>query len=346
MAKTAKTLREKKAGVESQIEEYRDKVTADGYEASAEDKQSFERMKTEYTGLEEGIRELESIDDILAKRNQAAEDGDDDGDPAKHLRQKPQRRQQEGDPKARLTVAERTQAVDAFILRYAGGEVSEEQRSLIKRAQQQKVIGRSSKGAYSIDIGDGATNFRDIQRQARSGKSIAARALAIGDGTGNLGDQGDSDVFLNELERNMLTHGPMFQVGRVIRATHGRKFSAPTVDDTGNEGDIFGEASDVSATQDPTFGEQEWPTYKVRSKKIIYSAEGEEDVEYNLPGLLGGLCGERIGRGGNRYLTTGTGIDQPQGIVTGAPAGLTITAASLAACNTASSDAVIKLALT
>ena len=84
----AKALREKKAGVETQIEEYRDKITADGYEVTSEDRESFKRMKNEYTGLETETRELEEMDSILAKRNQ-----DPNSDLTAQLRLNPKTRQ-------------------------------------------------------------------------------------------------------------------------------------------------------------------------------------------------------------------------------------------------------------
>lgn len=339
MAKTAKALREQKAKVETQIQEYRDKITVDDYEVTGEDKTSFERMKTEYTGLETEIRDLESIDSILAKRN----DPNHSGDPAGELRQEPEKKSKRTDPKAPLSFSERSRAIDCFLRSFSGSsDLQGEDRELVGRAQKQGVIVARGRGGYDIDIGAGPNNFEDMQRQARNGQSIESRDLAFGDGAGSVGSQGDSNVFLNELERNMLTHGTVSQVARVIRTGHGRKFSAPTVDDTSNEADIVGEAADVSAKQDPTFGDQEWPTYKLRSKKIVYSPESEEDVEYNLPGLLGSLCGERIGRGGNRYWTNGTGTGQPEGLTVGAPAGVTITAASLST-DTALTDAIIKL---
>lgn len=318
MPTTAKAIREKQGDLYSKIQEHRDKITRDDYKFDSADEQIWERMNTEFNDLEKQARQIESADDIIKQRN----DGKDDAE--RELRGNPDK---PGDPNtAPLTGEERAQCFDLALVRYLGGELNEQQRGLVKRGEAQKVtrVRRGKESGLELRLNPISNEFRQMQYMRRNGQQVDSRALAFGAGAGNAGTLGP-EMFINNLERNMLFFGPMLQVATVIQTDHGRTGEMPTVDDTGNEGDIVGEAADVSAAQDPTISEITFPTYKIRSKKVIYSAESEEDSVFDLPALLGSLLGERIGRGMNNYLTVGTNSGQPQGAVKGAAQGATFT---------------------
>lgn len=129
------------------------------------------------------------------------------------------------------------------------------------------------------------------------------------------------EIFVTSLEINMLAFGGMLQVADVIRTDTGAEMPWPTADDTSNEGEIVGENPASLNTADPSFAAAILRAYKFHSKMIKVSSELSEDSAFNLPLVLGGMIGERIGRALNRKFTLGTGSNQPRGITLDAATG-------------------------
>lgn len=312
MAVTAKELREKQEALEKRMREHRDKITRDDYKFDAGDEKAWREMNDEHNQRAAHIRQIEQADDLLKDQEQRKEQRD-------KLKNERRKKSDRGtDPQAACTPAEREMAISGCVVRFVCGAIGmlgADVRSAMQKAERQGLVKASRRG---LDIRL-RTNLQDIQALQRN--------LAFGGGAGNAGPLGP-DGFIASLEQNMLTHGPMLQVATIMRTDNGRPLPGPYVDDTGNEGDIVTEGASVSAGVDPTIGELVWGAYKVRSKKIIFSSEAEEDSFFNLPSVLGALCGERIGRGTNRYCTTGTGTGQHKGVVTDSALGVTAASAT------------------
>ena len=310
MAVTAKALREKQETIELSMRQHRDKITADDYAFDAGDEALWTRMSGELDSLTSQIRQIEAADDILKNRDEQKEQ-------VAKLRSATGKRSNKNNPDAPLNAEERVQAVNGYLLRFLVGTalaLSPATREAMDKAKRQGVVG--VKGRELM-----------IQLSSRSDFTKQQRALAFGAGSGNAGTLGP-DGFVNALELNMLAFGSVQQVCTILRTDNGRPIAAPYADDTGNEGVIVGEAASVATAVDPTISEQLWQAYKINSKRTIYSSEADEDSMFDLPGLLGAMCGERIGRGENRYCTTGTGSSQHQGIVIGAALGVTAASAT------------------
>lgn len=134
--------------------------------------------------------------------------------------------------------------------------------------------------------------------------------------------------FVMALEAALLYFGPMLQVADIMRTATGNPLPWPTVNDTGNTGELLTEATTVGSSVIATFGATTFNAYKFSSKLVQISAELLEDSAFDLSTEIGSQCGMRLGRVGNTYLTTGTGSSQPQGIVTGATLGKTCASAT------------------
>lgn len=124
----------------------------------------------------------------------------------------------------------------------------------------------------------------------------------------------------------------------VLRTATGNPMPQPTLNDTANVGTLLAENTTVGASVDMTFAQITFNAYKFSSGLVLVSSELDQDNDVGLGDRMGGLLGERIGRGQEPYFTTGTGSSQPQGIVTAATTGVT-TASSTAIA----SDEIIKL---
>jgi HK97 family phage major capsid protein len=102
---------------------------------------------------------------------------------------------------------------------------------------------------------------------------------------------------------------------RVIETATGNLLPFPTGDDTGNSAVILGE-NQAASEQDVAFGSVAFKSYKLTSGVVKASIELLEDGAFNFETYLAERFGERYGRGLENYLTNGTGVNQPTGILT------------------------------
>jgi len=109
---------------------------------------------------------------------------------------------------------------------------------------------------------------------------------------------------------------------QIVPTSDGREIPWPTYDDTSNEGALIAEAA-TRTDQDVTFGQAILHAYGYTSKFVKISFELLQDSEQDLPSMIGGIAGERIGRTTARHFTTGDGAAKPFGVVTQAPSGVT-----------------------
>lgn len=115
---------------------------------------------------------------------------------------------------------------------------------------------------------------------------------------------------------------------------NGAPVEYPSLDDTANQGDIVPEGTAPTTGSDLTFGTVKLGAYKYDSvgpsgNPLRVSFELLQDAAFDIAALVTRSLGTRIARKQAAHWCTGTGVDQPKGIV----------AASLTADNTlASSD--------
>lgn len=136
-------------------------------------------------------------------------------------------------------------------------------------------------------------------------------------GTASAGGNAVPTSMMGEIERAMLEFGNVAGVARVITTPGGGALEMPTVTDTANSGSILAENTADDET-DPTFGKVTLDAYKVTSDIVNVSYEMLQDGVVDIGSLIGSLLGERLARGENALLTTGTGSSQHDGIVTSA----------------------------
>lgn len=101
----------------------------------------------------------------------------------------------------------------------------------------------------------------------------------------------------------------------------------PTSDGTSEIGEQV--AENTTATQeDPTFGEKQLKAYLFGSKEIRASRVLIQDSAFDIEGFIMERLRQRLGRIIAQRATTGNGTTQPEGIVTGAGAGVTTAGAT------------------
>lgn len=160
--------------------------------------------------------------------------------------------------------------------------------------------------------------LRDVLAESRA---LSAFTLSSGGAT-------VPETLVRSLEMNMLAFGGVRQVAETLTTASGERMTWPTADDTSNTGEQLGESTSVGSSTDPTFGGIYWDAYKFSSKPILVPYELLQDSVFNLPGILGEMLGERLGRITATKHTTGTGAGTCKGIVTASTAGKTTASAT------------------
>lgn len=129
----------------------------------------------------------------------------------------------------------------------------------------------------------------------------------------------------NEIIKSMKAWGPLFDedICTVITTASGNPMTVPTVDDTAEEAAAKAEGADVADDNsgDVEFGQKLLEAFVYATPFVKWSFELDADAIFNMEQLLGSLVGERLGRIGNRRLTSGTGNAQPNGMVTASSLG-------------------------
>jgi HK97 family phage major capsid protein len=127
-----------------------------------------------------------------------------------------------------------------------------------------------------------------------------------------------------ELIKSMAAYSPLFDenITRQLVTASGNPLTMPTTNDTSKTAVLLAENT-AATDNDAVFGQVTLGAYKYTSGLIKVSNELLQDTAINLEAELRGLMAERFGRGVGAALTTGTGSNQPNGIVTAAGAGIT-----------------------
>lgn len=147
----------------------------------------------------------------------------------------------------------------------------------------------------------------------------------MGIGTLTLGGYFVPKGFVYDVEEALKYYGPMLTVAEIMDTATGQPLPYPTDNDTTVAGELIGEGQQVTE-KDVLIGQVLFGAYKFSSKMVKLSIELMQDSAFDMESYLKKKLAIRIGRAYNTYFTTGTGTNQPNGIVT----------ATVAACGTPS----------
>lgn len=146
-------------------------------------------------------------------------------------------------------------------------------------------------------------------------------------GTGSEGGYTVQTTVAAELIKAMKAYGGMRAAATVFGTSEGNPMNWPTMDDTGNVGELVAENA-AAASQDAAFGTVGLNVFKFSSKVVTVPLELLQDSQVDIEQTVVALLAERLARIQNTYFTTGTGTSQPRGIVTAAGVGKVCTTGS------------------
>lgn len=145
------------------------------------------------------------------------------------------------------------------------------------------------------------------------------------------------DEAMQPLVAAMILNGPMLDenVVTVIRTAGGGEIPIPTVNDTASTAEDSTEGAEPTndGGKDIVFGKVVLNDYMSDTEWLVLSPQLVSGAYANVEAIIGGLLGERLGRKANQSLTTGSGSQAPQGVVTGSTLGKTAAATAAITAN-------------
>lgn len=315
-----KQLYEDRAEIAKEVRRLANLCNDDAHEWSAEDEEHWKEANEDYNELtrkiqmEERANEIESslqeksdrrADIVRGKELRTVQD--------QNAREESDRQELEAlnDPRGRkygrqeeVSLEERCLALQAWCRVQSGLELTDEQRQACRKANSNPTL-----KDFTVQLRRGS--YSQVRREYRA---LTTQATSGGDTI--------PEGFVNNFERAMLQFAGIRQVADVMRTASGNDMPWPTSDDTGNEGALIAENTQVSE-QDITTGAVVFSAYKYTSKLIRVPVELLQDSAFDLANTLGSMLGERIGRITAGHFTTGDGSSKPNGILTAATLGKT-----------------------
>ena len=137
--------------------------------------------------------------------------------------------------------------------------------------------------------------------------------------------------FQYQLEIATKYYGGIVSAADYIDTDTGTAWPYPTFDDTANTGEITAEntaptgslATGAASEVDPTYGAVSFGAYTIDSGFITASIQLLQDSAFDLDGYLLDALGTRVMRKTNTLATTGTGNNQPTGVINAINVGAT-----------------------
>lgn len=183
--------------------------------------------------------------------------------------------------------------------------------------------------AFNRYLRNGISSLEASDQRVLQAGWVKSPDNAGGVGTGAAGGYTVPPAFRQKIVERITYVAAMRQLAETITTDTGATLPWPTVDDTGNEGAILAENTQVTE-QDVTFGQANLDAYMYTSRLVRLSLQLLNDNAFGLESWLANTLGARIGRVQNRHFTVGTGVGQPDGIITSAEVGVTTASGAVA----------------
>lgn len=198
----------------------------------------------------------------------------------------------------------------------------EREQKLLDLAAEEKVTKRDPKEKNDDPLSD-IKIFDSWMRRGEKGLSAEQAHKLYNTMSTTTGSEGGYTVpttVASELIESLKLYGGMRAVAQLLTTAQGNPLSYPSTDGTAEVGELLAENT-AAAALDPSFGTVGLNVYKYSSKIIAVPIELLQDSSVDIEAFVRRRIVERIGRIENQHFTTGTGTDQPRGIVTAASAG-------------------------
>lgn len=150
---------------------------------------------------------------------------------------------------------------------------------------------------------------------------------------GNTGAYLAPTILMDKFIEKMVAFNKLRDLAQVFQTSDGNSVTYPTFDDTGNLATLVADENTDRAQTDITAGQGTFSSSEINSDIALFSYKLLRDSYFDVETIAGEMLGRRVGRKLSALHTTGSGSSQPQGIVTGASAGVTAAAAGAISYN-------------
>jgi HK97 family phage major capsid protein len=217
-------------------------------------------------------------------------------------------------------------------------EVARRAQEVVKRNAAYRTV--STKVGFKATEKAGDTYARSFENYLRTGqKNADLISRAQGEGTGSAGGFLVPDEWRDAIVEKLLAYGGLMNAAEKLNTSDGRPLSWLTNDETAeNLAEITPEHALWDTGADLVFGTRTLGAYKyttvgASSLPLKVSFELLQDSAFDLRGFISKKFAQRIARKLAQDLITGTGVNEPQGIIS-TQGGLTSLTARAAAAPT------------
>lgn len=288
MDKELQRLQEKRAQLVTQMEQLVKTAEDDDRGFTDEERAKWDAMRTDHDGLEQRLDNLKTAIDSRTAVEQ---------------------------PSNPLPPETRTYELDDFgnPLRPKGGDDDEDDDGeAAYRAAFMQLLRSDQPGMVDLD---------QQQRQIMRAHYVPEQR-AQGTTPATAGGYLIPTTMVNTIIETMKAFGGIYGAATVINTSAGEAMQYPTNDDTANEGELVAEHAQVGETE-LEFGQETLGAYKYSSKVVRVSIELLQDSAFGLDSFIARKFGQRLGRITSKHYATGTGTNQPHGLMTSANTGHT-----------------------
>lgn len=169
--------------------------------------------------------------------------------------------------------------------------------------------------ALKTFLASGLSALSEDQRKAMNARVNPDIRAAMSTTTNSEGGYTTALEYQKSVEQALKEFGGMRAAATVFQTATGMQMQLPTADATAEEGEIVGQNA-AAALGETTFGLVQMDVYKYSSKKIALPFELLQDSFIDIEAYIREILQMRLGRIQNKHYTIGTGIGQPNGIVT------------------------------
>lgn len=211
-------------------------------------------------------------------------------------------------------------AMAAIGLGAVNGAVSDEDRSAFTRTPGAHANNEETRAMRSYLAG-GIVNMSAEDRARMAARVTPEIRAAMSTTTGSEGGFTVAGEWYRSLTEALKSFGGIRAAATVMSTSTGAQMNFPTSDATSEEGAIVGQNAPVGAAVDTTFGNITMDVFKYTSRPIAVPFELIQDSMFDIEAYIRRVLATRLGRITAKHFTTGTGTNQPRGIVTAASAG-------------------------
>lgn len=216
--------------------------------------------------------------------------------------------------KGRMTDEQRT-AFDALTrdLDALDADIAREERAA-------KIIARSTNAPANRTDNPAAGGDSADQDPTAQERSAFLQHLKTGEeraGTPTLqsGQYLIPQTIASTIEIALKSHGAVLAVADVFTTETGAEINFPTCNDTTSEATVMEDGEEVS-TDDFKMGNAKIGAHTFRTPLVPISRTLLQDAAFNMEQFITDMLTERFARGFNKAITIGTGVKEPNGVVT------------------------------